>query len=96
MNKINNLQQLQLQKERLLNKQLTLQMQIQSNWVNLKHELQPSELLNNMYQTYLFNQSEKAIHQKSFIENSIHYGVSALSNKVWGYVGNVVKKYFTK
>jgi hypothetical protein len=84
MKKINNIQQLQAEKERLLQQQKDLKKNIHTGWLDIKYSLKPANIAKEAIINVLNKQIVNKIAGKGLLNVCLNYGLTLLAGKTEG------------
>jgi hypothetical protein len=96
MNKIHSLQQLQIEKGRLQNRNKELELKIKSGWFQLKHNIDPVNVAKETYNEYITKKLEKKIQNENLIDKTLSYGITLIANKTIDVINKKLTKIFSK
>ena len=93
MKKINNIKEFKAEQQRIADRQVQIEQQIQNDWHRLKQSLQPSHIARQAFEHIREKQEEK--HEKEqILKNGFIYAMQLLAEKFAEKASEKVGKYF--
>jgi hypothetical protein len=96
MEKIKNMQQLQLKKKEIEMRQKALLEKIYNNWVQVKENVKPANIARETLVNILQHQPAEQPYGEQTIKHSFTYAVALLAEKLAGNAFEKVKAFFKK
>lgn len=96
MKKINSIKQLQIEKNRIIQRQEELENKIRGNWKELKESLKPARIIKNSFIEAIIDRKEKELNGESALKKSFIYGTSMLAKKFTNKVVQKAGQFFKK
>lgn len=82
MKKINNIKQLQAEKNRIIRDQEELENKIRSDWKDIKVSLKPDRIIGDSFIDAIINSIKKEVNGERVLKSTFMYGTGLLARKL--------------